>query len=68
MFNLGLYFKTLGLSKTKVLLNLGLKCFVIRPYTKKESLAFVLKNLKHSFTILEMVKGHLFDSGNVRFY
>ena len=32
MFNLGLYFKTLGLTKTKVFLNLGLKSVVIRAY------------------------------------
>ena len=30
MFNLGLYFKTLDLTKTRVLLNLCLKIFVIR--------------------------------------
>ena len=31
MFNQGLYFQTLDLTKTKkVLLNLGLECFVIR--------------------------------------
>ena len=30
MFNLGLYFWNLGLTKTKVFLNLGLKSFVIR--------------------------------------
>ena len=30
MFNPGLYFQTLDLTKTKVLLNLGLECFVIR--------------------------------------
>ena len=30
MFNLGLYYETLDLTKTKGLLNLGLKSFVIR--------------------------------------
>jgi hypothetical protein len=29
MFNLGLYFKTLDLTKAKVLLNLGLKSFMV---------------------------------------
>ena len=32
MFNLGLYIQTLDLTKTKVLLNLGLKSFVIRAF------------------------------------
>ena len=35
MFNLGLYFQTLDSIKTKVLLNLGLKGFVIRANKSK---------------------------------
>ena len=33
MVNLGLYFQTLDLTKTQVLLNLGLESFLIRAYT-----------------------------------
>ena len=44
MYNLGLYFLNLDLTKTKVFLNLGLKSFVIRAKERTQNLTacFVL--------------------------
>ena len=41
MFNQGVYFLTLDLTKTKVLLNLGLESFVMRTIFLNENLVLV---------------------------
>ena len=45
MFNPGLYFKTLDLTKTKVLLNLGLKSFVVLAKESHKRKLLVLRTL-----------------------
>ena len=58
MFNQGVYFLTLDLTKTKVLLNMGLESFVIRTIFLIENLVLI-GFLKKTLLALEI--NHLTD-------